>query len=95
MNEEIKIGDYRLLPKGESLWSIALQHTITFDKDVIIEITNSTGSSSYFGEMRTLLFNLPGYIPTLIKNINGDVLVDINKTTPYQIPDSTLNIIYK
>lgn len=89
MEVEAEIGEYRLLPKGESLWAIGIQHNVTFDKDVIIELTNTTGSSSYFGKMKILLFNLPGQIPTLIDNIHGDVMVEINKTIPYSIPAET------
>ena len=90
MIEEFKIGDYRLLPKGNKIWSIALQKNVIFEENIIIEVTNTIfgDKTCFFGKMKVLLFNYPGYIPTLINTPNGDVgTININKTLPYKIPE--------
>ena len=91
--EEIKIGGYRLLPKGEPFFSIALQENITLETDTVIEVTNKLigNDTYYFGKIKLLLFNIPGYIPGLIDKANGEVSFNITKTTEYIIPKPNLN----
>ena len=47
--EEIKIGGYRLLPKGEPFFSIALQENISLETDTVIAVTNTLiGTDTYY-----------------------------------------------
>ena len=88
---ELAVGDYRLLLKGNKVFSIGLQQTVYFDKDIILEVINTTGSDSYFGKMKNLYFNnRAGYTPILTDNIHGQVTFEIQDTAPYTLPDFTL-----
>jgi len=82
---EIKISDYRLIPSGSGLWSIDLQANIYFKKDSIVEITNTIyGTDDYFyGKIKELLFDIPGFIPTYIDKVNGNIGIEFSKTLPY------------
>lgn len=85
---EPTIGEYRLIPKGAKVWSIALQENVKFEKNLIVRITNTTGKSSdgVFGQLGEVLYELPGCIPTLVEKSNGDVSFSYSKTKPYKLP---------
>ena len=87
--KKIKIGEYRILPADEKVWAIALQEVITFDREQIIEITNTIfGTEVYvFGKIKFLTGNIPGLIPTLVDKHNGDLgSINYDKTLPYKLP---------
>ena len=95
---------YRLIPKKTPVWSTALQENITFDKDMIIKITLGVGTDAVnfdfeyvYGKLQLLLFNMPGFIPTLLDKANGDIGIDFTKTLPYAppAPDSNMSMFYK
>ncbi len=71
----------------------ALQENIIFQKDVIVKITNTTGKNSdgVFGKLIMVLFDIPGYIPSLIVKNNGDVSFLYSTTKPYQFPEYNSN----
>ena len=85
-----KIGTYRLIPAGTTVFSISLQENIKFEKDIITSITNTVyfNDDFVFGTIQTLLFNLPGYIPTLISKNQGDISFKISDTKEYNVPEA-------
>ena len=86
MNKPI-IGEYRLIPKGTPIWSIHNQLSITLSDDEIIEITNTVMLSDYvYGIPKQLLFNIPGYIPTLIGRGRDEWGISYSQTEPYSVP---------
>jgi hypothetical protein len=75
------IGTYKILPANTSVWSVALQDTVKFDKDKIIELTNGIYSdkNAYFSKIKIKLFGAIG-IPTLIDASNGELgCMDVSK----------------
>ena len=85
----MKIGELRLIPAGVKVWSISLQKNVTFDKDVIVEITNTCHGDDFyfFGKMKTVLFNAPGMIPGIMDDTNGNLgSIDIRETKSYKMP---------
>ena len=79
-----KIGEYRLIPKGTKFWSIKNQTTIMTDIDEIVEIKHTCiGNDVIFVEPRQLLFNIPGYIPTLIGRGTDEWELSYKQTLPY------------
>jgi len=87
---KIKIGDYRLLKAGTPVWLIAVQETVRFEKDVIVEVAHTVpdDAKSFEGKLKMLLYNIPGCVPGLVDKANGDVgSVPIDKTEPYEVPE--------
>jgi len=86
--EEAKIGENRLIPKGTKIWSIANQATIMLDEDVIATVKQTCfGGDAVFVEPKQLLFNMPGYIPTLIGRGDDEWTLSYSKTLPYTVPE--------
>ena len=86
-----KIGEYRLIPKGQMVWSIGLQSVISFDEDKIIKITNTCiDSDQIFGTIQLVLFNFPGFIPSIHETKN-DVSLSYNNTESYILPGPKIN----
>ena len=82
-----KIGEYRVIPAGQSVWSIGLQETIQFASDAIVEITNTVENDEeyFFGKIKILFFNMSGHIPKMIDKTGGNVgPISMNKTKPYK-----------
>ncbi len=87
-NKNIKIGDYRLIPKGKKVFSISLQENVIFEKDMVIEITHTCiGNNCVFANLMLVLFeaSFPGIAP----KAHGEVSVDFNETLPYKLPEPT------
>lgn len=85
----MKIGEYRLIPKGTKFWSIKNQTTIMTDNDEIIEIKNTCyGNDGIFVEPKQLLFNFAGFFPTLIGRGTDEWELSYSKTLPYKIPEA-------
>ena len=85
----MELGKYRLIPKGTLVWSIALQESVRFDKDMIVQLTNGiiNHQDAYFGTLQMLLFNMPGQIPTLLPKHNGEVgPFTLKETRHYSVP---------
>jgi hypothetical protein len=94
----MNIGELRLIPAGIKVWSIALQKNVIFDKDVIVEITNTIYGDDFhfFGKMKTITGNIPGFIPGIMDDVNGDLgSVDIRKTNPYEMPKADWFMTYE
>lgn len=90
MNEKIEIGDYRLFPKGEMLFSIALQENISFEKDIVIEVEHSIiGSDKFFFGKIKILFGVGTQLPGISDKTNGGVTFDVTKTTLFKMPKET------
>ena len=81
--------EYRLIPSEEKVWSIALQKNVIFEEDIIVKITNRViGDDDYvYGTIQILLFNIPGHIPTLLDQANGDIGFSIGKTKKWKLPN--------
>lgn len=71
---------YRLIPKGTSVFSIALQENIIFEKDMIVQ-----NDGQGFGKLMMILFNALGCIPGITTKTNGDISFDIKKSKPYTV----------
>lgn len=85
---KIKIGEYRLVPKGTKFWSISNQANISLDEDVIVVVKHTcTGNNLVFVEPRQLIFNIHGYIPSLIRRGVDEWSLSYSKTLPYVIPE--------
>ena len=83
------IGENRLIPKGTIFWSIKNQTNIMLDEDSIIEITHTcTGSDAVFVKPKQLIFNMIGYIPTLIGKGTDEWVISYSKTLSYTIPEA-------
>ena len=62
-----EVGNYLLIPKGKQVWNIEFQSNISFEEDQIVELTHNIYSGDYgYGKLKQLLWNIPGFIPTLI-----------------------------
>jgi hypothetical protein len=79
----MKIGEYRIIPKGTKFWSIALQAIITLDDDYIVKITNLVcGNGDYFfGNLQDEFFK--HMIPTLVDKTNGEIGINYSETKKY------------
>ena len=85
---EIKIGENRLIPRGTKFWSIKNQTSIMTDEDEIVEIKQTClGSDTVFVEPKQLIFNMIGYIPTLIRRGTDEWELSHSKTLPYNVPE--------
>ena len=65
---------------------------VIFEEDVIVEITNRIigEKNFFFGKMKMLLFNFPGYIPGLVDKCNADLCLDFRATKNYKLPEPVL-----
>jgi len=85
----MKNGENRLIRKETKLWSISNQANIILDEDTIVTIECTTiGSDSVFVKPKQLLFNFPGYIPTLIGRGVDEWSLSYSKTESYDIPQA-------
>lgn len=86
---KIEIGENRLIPKGTKFWSIKNQTQIMTDEDEIVGIKHTCiGSDVVFVEPKQLIFNIIGYIPTLIGRGSDEWKLNYSKTLPYVVPES-------
>jgi hypothetical protein len=84
----MKVGEYRLIPKGTKFWSIKNQTTIMTDSDEIVEIKHTCyGNDVVFVEPKQLLFNMMGFFPTLIERGSDEWEISYSETLPYKIPE--------
>lgn len=59
------------------------------DEDVIVEVKHTCmGSDVVFVEPKQLIFNMIGYIPTLIGGGTDEWELSYSKTLPYTIPEA-------
>ena len=81
-----KIGELRLIPSGTSVWSIGLQHTIKFDNDIIVEITNTVYSNDdyFYGKIAEVTF--PMLIPGIRYTNNGEISLGYSNTKYFEMP---------
>lgn len=83
----MKIGELRLIKAGTKVRSLSLQENIIFEKDMIVEITNTicTDNVHFFGKLKMILFETT--IPGITDKANGEVgTININDTLPYKLP---------
>ncbi len=85
---KIRIGEYRLIPKGTVFWSINCQTELITRKDEIVEINQRcTGELDIiFVLPKQLIFNAPGFMPTLIGKGVDEWMLNYSETLPYTIP---------
>jgi len=85
----MKVGDYRLIPKGTEIWSISLQERVIFTKDQVVKITNTIhgNDDSFFGILQLQLYM--HMIPTLIDKTHGEISTSLSVTEKYKLPNST------
>lgn len=77
----------RLIPVGVTVWSISNQMNIIVDKEQIVLVKHYATSNDFvFVAPQQLLFNSPGYIPTLCGRGTDEWHVDFHKTLPYEVP---------
>lgn len=83
----MKIGDIATLPAGTTVWSIALQEEVKLNRDILVKINQTCiGSSAVFVSKQELLYNLPGYIPTLLDHMKVEFGVQIDKLISFTMP---------
>lgn len=79
---------YRLIKKDTIVWSIKNQSNIKLVDDSIVEITNTCyNSDGVFCKPMQLLYNLPGYIPTLIGRGSDEWSFLLSSSEPYTISE--------
>lgn len=72
---------------GTKVFCIDLQENVTFERDIIVEVTQYTPCKKFgFGSKRELLFNCPGMIPGLIKS-RGEFSVKMSDLEDFKIPE--------
>ncbi len=78
----------KLIKTGAKIWSINNQMNFILERDVIMEITHTTSISEYvvFGKPMQLLFNIPGYIPTLIGCGTDEWSFNLEGSEDYVVP---------
>ena len=85
------IDTYKLIPKGTIFWSISNQTTISSDNDEIVQIKHTCyGNDTVFVKPMQLLFNIPGFIPTLIGKGTDEWELSLSKTKPYKKPNGKI-----
>lgn len=83
----MRIGTYRLIPKNTEFWSIKNQAMISMNENAIIEVKcTCTDNDFVFVKPMQLLFNIPGFIPTLIGKGTDEWSLSYSKTLPYTVP---------
>jgi len=79
----MKVGDFRTIPAGSSVWSICNQSDIIVTKDIIIEITHtSTIDDIIIAKPKQVLFN-----SALIGLGKDEYCLGYSKTKPFKMPD--------
>lgn len=78
----------RTVPKGTRIWSIHNQAYMILDEDAIVEINHTIcGSEDWvYGEQRQVIFNHPGFVPTVISKGKDEWGFLLSDTTPYEVP---------
>lgn len=85
--KEPKVGEHRLIPANTKFWSIKNQTSLISDEDQIVEINNTCYLNDLiFVKPMQLLFNIPGYIPTLITKGVDEWELMYSETKPYKVP---------
>lgn len=86
----IEIDELRLVPKMTPFWSIANQRMILIDQDCIVQVKHTCfGSDTVFVAPMQLIFNIPGYFPTVIGIGSDEWELGYSKTLPFEIPKPT------
>lgn len=82
------VGEYRLIPKGTEFWSIHNQSNIIINEDQIVEVKHTIAFNNdyVYVKPKQLIFNIPGYIPTIIGKGRDEWGVTYSKTIPYDVP---------
>ena len=82
----MKIGEYRIIPKGTYFWSLPLQSMICMDKDCVVKLTNTVHNNNdyFYGILQLELFKF--MIPGLTDKTNGEIGMSYNKTNNYVQP---------
>jgi len=82
----MKVGEYRIIPKGTEIWSISLQETISFKNDIIVKITNTIiDNDEYcFGILQLKLFGNGIFPASLVDKTNGNIGFNYKKTKKYE-----------
>jgi hypothetical protein len=75
------IDKYFLIPAGQKVWSIALQETIIFERDVVAQVTNTVyGSDDYiYGIVQERLWS----DSSLLNKKHGDIGFSLKGTTEF------------
>lgn len=90
-----KVGQLRLLKSGSKVWSISNQANIKLTEDSIVKIKHTCyGNDGVFAEPMQLLFNLPGYIPTIIGKGRDEWSFLFEDSIPYEIPSPQFEMKY-
>jgi len=83
-----KIDELRLIPSGSSVWSIKNQANIILAEDSIVKVAHTCyGNDAVFVKPMTLIFNLPGHFPTLIRKGQDEWSINYNNTEAYKVPE--------
>lgn len=89
---KLKVGKLRLLPKGTEVWSINNQANIIITKDTIVEIKHTVfGNDDYvYVQPKQVIFNMVGFIPTLIGLGCDEWGILYSQSKKYNLPKPTL-----
>ena len=90
-NQDEVIDKIFILKAGEKVFSIALQETIMFERDIYVGVTNTTTFPDYvFGNIQVRFGNetLSAFAKTncetFIRTKHGDIGVNLSQLTPYE-----------
>lgn len=86
MKKKHKIGDFVLVKAGTEIWCIDIQLSIIIVRDLILKVSATTYDNlTIFGIHQELLYNIPGFIPTLLGS-KDEYHVRVDDVNPYEIP---------
>lgn len=87
----VTINEKYILPAGVEVFSIALQETIVFKRDVIVKVTNTVSNTTHlfavlqFRILNSSLSDICGKdMSSYFDKINGGISVDSNKLIELQ-----------
>lgn len=65
----MKIGDLVTIKSNTFIWCINLQAVISFPKDTVYKISNTCvpNKDDYFLQRVEVIFDIPGYIPSILE----------------------------
>jgi len=82
----MKIGEYRIIPQGTWIWSIALQETIAIQTHAVVKITNTIidDDDYFYGTLQIQHFSPNPLINNSFSDkTNGEVGVSFKITHKY------------
>ena len=90
-----EIGSYRLIPAETEVWSIDLQHTVKFVKDIVVKIYHTAYNNDEYasGKIQLVLFNHPGAIPG-IDDTRNEIDFTFSESQPWKLPEPQLDFTY-